>query len=91
MSSQRRIQSLSSCMDDHKRLMLSIAQSDDIAVGRIIQTALQNGAGIETIIDRIVKAQEGLFSPHNYSVCANLSILYWQSFLTLYLSKSRLI
>ncbi|KAG8684272.1 hypothetical protein FRC08_013779, partial [Ceratobasidium sp. 394] len=54
-------------MDDQKRLMLAIAQSDDIAVGRIIKTALQNGAGIETIIDRIVKAQEGLFSPQNYS------------------------
>ncbi|KAG8717186.1 hypothetical protein FRC08_008016 [Ceratobasidium sp. 394] len=67
MKSQRRIQSLSSRMDDQKRLMLAIAQSDDIAVGRIIKTALQNGAGIETIIDRIVKAQEGLFSPQNYS------------------------
>ncbi|KAG9090473.1 hypothetical protein FS749_000513 [Ceratobasidium sp. UAMH 11750] len=47
--------------------MHAIAQSDDIAVGRIIQTALQNGAGIETIIDRIVRAQQGLFSPQNYS------------------------
>ncbi|KAG8741106.1 hypothetical protein FRC12_015766 [Ceratobasidium sp. 428] len=54
-------------MDDQKRLMFAIAQSDDIAVGRIVQTALQNGAGIETMIDRIIQAQQGLFSPHNYS------------------------
>ncbi|KAF8594840.1 hypothetical protein BDV93DRAFT_577293, partial [Ceratobasidium sp. AG-I] len=63
----RRIQSLCGRMDDHKRLMRSIAQSDDVSVGRIIRTALKNGAGIKTIIGRIVKAQEGLFSPQNYS------------------------
>ncbi|KAF8597995.1 hypothetical protein BDV93DRAFT_595589, partial [Ceratobasidium sp. AG-I] len=63
----RRIQSLCGRMDDHKRLVHSIAQSDNISVGRIIQTALKNGAGIKTIIERIVKAQEGLFSPQNYS------------------------
>jgi hypothetical protein len=89
MTSQRHIQSLCSRMDDHKRLMLSIAQSDDVAVGRIIHTALQNGAGIETIIDRIVKAQEGLFSPHTYSVCANFLRLYWRDILTWHISKSR--
>ncbi|KAG9118493.1 hypothetical protein FRC07_006965 [Ceratobasidium sp. 392] len=54
-------------MDEQKRLMLAIGQSDDVAVGRIVKTALQNGAGIETIIDRIVKAQRGLYSPKNYS------------------------
>jgi hypothetical protein len=71
MASFRRIQSLCGRMDDHKRLMLSIAQSNDGAISRIVQTALKNGAGIKTIIDRIVKAQEGLFSPQNYSVCAD--------------------
>ncbi|KAG9122901.1 hypothetical protein FRC07_000528, partial [Ceratobasidium sp. 392] len=67
LSSQQCIQSLLTRMDEQKRLMLVISQSDDTAVGRIIKTALQNGAGIETIIDRIVKAQQGLFSPKNYS------------------------
>ncbi|KAG9119441.1 hypothetical protein FRC07_005533, partial [Ceratobasidium sp. 392] len=67
VSSQRCIQSLLTRMEDQKRLMLAIGQSDDVAVGRIIKTALRNGAGIETIIDRIVKAQQGLYSPKNYS------------------------
>ncbi|KAG8724323.1 hypothetical protein FRC09_020193 [Ceratobasidium sp. 395] len=67
LKADRRIQSLSGRMDNQKRLMFAIAQSDDIAVGRIVQTALQNGAGIETMIDRIIQAQQGLFSPHNYS------------------------
>ncbi|KAG9083746.1 hypothetical protein FS749_005764 [Ceratobasidium sp. UAMH 11750] len=67
MASQRCIQSLLSRMDEQKRLMLAISQSDDLAVGRIVKTALQNGAGVETIIDRIVKAQKGLYSPKNYS------------------------
>ncbi|QRV87004.1 hypothetical protein RhiJN_15022 [Ceratobasidium sp. AG-Ba] len=67
MTSQRRIQSLCGRMDDQKRLMLAIAQSDEASVGRIVRTALENGAGVETIIGRIVKAQEGLFSPRNYS------------------------
>ncbi|KAF8601713.1 hypothetical protein BDV93DRAFT_445416, partial [Ceratobasidium sp. AG-I] len=67
LASYRRIQSLCGRMDDHKRLMHSIAQSDNVSVGRIIQTALKNGARIKTIIGRIVKAQGGLFSPQNYS------------------------
>ncbi|KAG8750064.1 hypothetical protein FRC12_013091 [Ceratobasidium sp. 428] len=67
VSSQRCIQSLLTRVDEQKRLMLAISQSDDLAVGRIIKTALRNGAGIETIIDRIIKAQQGLYSPKNYS------------------------
>jgi hypothetical protein len=68
MTTQRRIESLSGRMDDQKRLMFAIAQSDDGSVGRIIQTALRNGAGVETIIDRIVRAQQGLYGPRKYSV-----------------------
>ncbi|KAG8718339.1 hypothetical protein FRC09_012817 [Ceratobasidium sp. 395] len=67
VSSQRCIQSLLARTDEQKRLMLAISQSDDMAVGRIVKTALRNGAGIETIIDRIVRAQQGLYSPKNYS------------------------
>ncbi|QRV96779.1 hypothetical protein RhiJN_24797 [Ceratobasidium sp. AG-Ba] len=54
-------------MDDQKHLMLALAQLDEASVGRIVRTELQNGAGVETIIGMIVKAQEGLFSPRNYS------------------------
>lgn len=67
--------------------MQSIAQSDNVAVGRIVQTALKNGAGIDTMIDRIVKAQEGLFSPHNYSVCARLLLYNLSSLLNSFISK----
>ena len=68
MTAKRRIQSLSGRMDDNKRLMFAIAQSDDIAVGRIVQTALRHGAGVDTIIDRLLRAQQGLFNPQMYSV-----------------------
>ncbi|KAG9118703.1 hypothetical protein FRC07_006658 [Ceratobasidium sp. 392] len=67
MATQRRIHSLSGRMDDQKRLIFAISQSDDISVGRIVQTALRNGAGVDTIINRLARAQQGLFSPHMYS------------------------
>ncbi|KAF8593059.1 hypothetical protein BDV93DRAFT_461884, partial [Ceratobasidium sp. AG-I] len=67
MTAKRRIQSLSGRMDDQKWLMFAIAESDDIAVGRIVQTALRHGAGVDTIIDRLVRAQQGLFNPQVYS------------------------
>jgi hypothetical protein len=65
---KRRIQSLSGRLDDQKRLMFAIAQFDEIGVGRIIQTALRNGAGVETIINRLAQAAKGAFNPQSYSV-----------------------
>ncbi|KDN33727.1 hypothetical protein RSAG8_13186, partial [Rhizoctonia solani AG-8 WAC10335] len=47
--------------------MVAISQFDETSVGCIIQTALRNGAGVGIIIDRILKAQKGLFRPHEYS------------------------
>ncbi|KAG8750285.1 hypothetical protein FRC11_010563 [Ceratobasidium sp. 423] len=47
--------------------MVAISESDDVAVGRLIQTALRNNAGPKTIISRIVEAHKGLFHPRNYS------------------------
>ncbi|KAG9082984.1 hypothetical protein FRC06_004747, partial [Ceratobasidium sp. 370] len=67
LSSQQRIQSLDGNMSDHKRLMAAISASDDSYVGRIVQTALQHGVGVNTIIDRLVRAQQGLYSPKRYS------------------------
>ncbi|KDN35862.1 hypothetical protein RSAG8_11224, partial [Rhizoctonia solani AG-8 WAC10335] len=61
-----RIQTLSGRMDDQKRLISAIAQSDDAALGRIVQTALRHGAGVQTIINRLAQAQQGLYSPHHY-------------------------
>ncbi|KDN34835.1 hypothetical protein RSAG8_12105, partial [Rhizoctonia solani AG-8 WAC10335] len=54
-------------MDDQKRLMLAISESDDAAVGRIVQTALRQGAGVNTIIDRLIQAHKGLYHPRLYS------------------------
>ncbi|KAG8769712.1 hypothetical protein FRC12_004790 [Ceratobasidium sp. 428] len=54
-------------VDDQKRLIDAISQSDDAAIGRIIRTALRQGAGVDTIIERIVRAGQGLFSPHAYT------------------------
>jgi hypothetical protein len=48
--------------------MIAIAESDEVAVARIVQTALRSGAGVDTIINRIVRAQQGLYSPQKYSV-----------------------
>ncbi|CAE7062743.1 unnamed protein product [Rhizoctonia solani] len=58
---------MSGRLDDQKRLMLAISESDDAAIGRIVQTALRQGAGVNTIIDRIVRAHQGLFHPRKYS------------------------
>jgi hypothetical protein len=82
MTAKRHIQSLSGHMDDQKRLMCAIAQSDDGFVGRIIQTTLRNGAGVETIIDKIIQAQQGLYSPHSYSVSIYLCLNFSSEFLT---------
>ncbi|KAG8712621.1 hypothetical protein FRC09_019663 [Ceratobasidium sp. 395] len=67
LAEQRHTQSLSGRLDDQKRLIYAISQSDDAALGRIIQTALRQGAGVDTIIDRIVRAGQGLFSPQKYT------------------------
>ncbi|KAG8781543.1 hypothetical protein FRC12_021783 [Ceratobasidium sp. 428] len=67
MAAQRHIQTLSGRMDDQKRLVFAISQSDDAAVGRIVDSALRQGAGVDTIINRLVLAQQGLYHPHNYT------------------------
>ncbi|KAG8692622.1 hypothetical protein FRC09_011076 [Ceratobasidium sp. 395] len=67
IATERRIQSLAGRMSDQKRLMFAISQSDVTAIGRIVQLALQQGAGVDTIIDRIVLAQRGLYHPHMYT------------------------
>ncbi|KAG8764677.1 hypothetical protein FRC12_007946 [Ceratobasidium sp. 428] len=67
LSLQRRMKTLSGRLSEQKRLMIAIAESDEVSVARIVQTALQNGAGVNTIVDRIVRAQQGLFSPRTYS------------------------
>ncbi|KAG8773636.1 hypothetical protein FRC12_002401 [Ceratobasidium sp. 428] len=47
--------------------MFAISQSDVAAIGRIVQLALWQGAGVDTIIDRIILAQQGFYHPHMYT------------------------
>ena len=71
------MESVAGHMSDLKCLMVAISKSDHMAIGWIIQTALQHGAGVHTIIDRIACAQKGLFKPHSYSVSESLSLAHF--------------
>ncbi|KAG8735376.1 hypothetical protein FRC10_010673 [Ceratobasidium sp. 414] len=70
----RNAQRLLGKLNDHKQLMLSLAECDEVAVARIVRVALRQGCGAAAIVDRLGKAQEGLYHCQDYSdeISANL-------------------
>ncbi|KAG8740191.1 hypothetical protein FRC10_004630 [Ceratobasidium sp. 414] len=54
-------------LNDHKQLMLTLTESDGIAVARLVRVALRQGCGVMAIVDRLVKAQQGLYHCQSYS------------------------
>jgi len=57
-------------LNDQRQLMVALAEVDDIAVSRIVRVALRQGCGPNTIVERLKRAQEGLYKCQSYSVCA---------------------
>ncbi|KAG8697056.1 hypothetical protein FRC08_006762 [Ceratobasidium sp. 394] len=51
----------------HRQLVSSLAECDEVAVGRIVRVALRQGCGPLAIVDRLAKAQQGLYSCQDYS------------------------
>ncbi|KAG8681361.1 hypothetical protein FRC11_001206, partial [Ceratobasidium sp. 423] len=54
-------------LNDHKQLTMALAEVDDVAVSRIVRVALSQGCGPVAIVDRLKKAQEGLYQCQSYS------------------------
>jgi hypothetical protein len=65
----RNMQQLLGKLNDHKQLMLALAVSDDVAVGRLVRVALRQGSGVRAIVTRLGQAQQGLYHCQSYSVC----------------------
>ncbi|KAG9125244.1 hypothetical protein FRC07_008427 [Ceratobasidium sp. 392] len=54
-------------LSDHKQLMLALAESDDAAASRIVRVALHQGCSASAIVERLAKAQQGLYHCKSYS------------------------
>ncbi|KAG8709531.1 hypothetical protein FRC09_000625, partial [Ceratobasidium sp. 395] len=62
----RNAQRLLGRLSDHKHLVFALAQSDDVAVGRIVRVAIRQGCGVRAIVTRIGQAREGLYHCQHY-------------------------
>lgn len=66
-------------IDDQKRLVNAIAESNYPSIGRLISTAVKQKLGISAITVRIKQAVSKLYSPKNYSEAErHLAILLWR-------------
>ncbi|KAG8687113.1 hypothetical protein FRC11_007774, partial [Ceratobasidium sp. 423] len=54
-------------LNDHKQLMVSLAEVDDVVVSRIVRVVLSQGCGPNAIVERLKRAQEGLYKCQSYS------------------------
>ncbi|KAG8695139.1 hypothetical protein FRC08_008010 [Ceratobasidium sp. 394] len=54
-------------LNDHKQLLVALSNGDDDAVARLVRTALRQGCGVLAIVDRIEKAQQGLYHCRSYT------------------------
>ncbi|KAG8727096.1 hypothetical protein FRC10_006452, partial [Ceratobasidium sp. 414] len=63
----RKAQRLLGKLNDHKQLLVALSNADDVAVSRLVRTALRQGCGVVAIVDRIGKAQQGLYNCRSYT------------------------
>jgi hypothetical protein len=54
-------------LEDHKQLLLAIASGRVERVAPLVQAALKNGAGIETIIQQYERAADKLYKPKGFT------------------------
>ncbi|EIW75146.1 hypothetical protein CONPUDRAFT_66200, partial [Coniophora puteana RWD-64-598 SS2] len=57
----------SSALDDHKRFLLAIADSDFSRVQDLIQVCIKNGMSVQKMAEQLDKATRGLYSPKSFS------------------------
>ncbi|KAG8684104.1 hypothetical protein FRC08_013877 [Ceratobasidium sp. 394] len=67
LESDRRTKRLLGKLTVHKQLMLALTESDGISVARLVRVALRQGCSVTAIVDRLAKAQQGLYHCQSYS------------------------
>lgn len=53
-------------LDDHKRFLNAVASKKTEHAAKIIRLGLQQGRGIRTLLERVLKAAKGLYKPKDY-------------------------
>ncbi|EIW78063.1 hypothetical protein CONPUDRAFT_61794, partial [Coniophora puteana RWD-64-598 SS2] len=57
----------SSSLDDHKKFLLAVADSDFSRVHTLIQVCINNGMSVRKMTEQLDKATQGLYSPKSFS------------------------
>jgi hypothetical protein len=56
-------------LDDYNRLLMAISEHDIPRLQQVIKIALDNGASIREVVNKLEDALEGVYSPRGYSSC----------------------
>lgn len=62
----RKLATQATALDDHKRLLIAVASKKVERLDRILRVGLREKRGIRTLLDRVLKAAEGLYKPKDY-------------------------
>ncbi|TDL20788.1 hypothetical protein BD410DRAFT_691109, partial [Rickenella mellea] len=67
LSVGRRLGTATQVLDDHKRLVMTIAKADVKGIHRLIATSVRQNISVRQIIERLKNAMEHVYRPRGYT------------------------